>query len=128
MKNWKLEDNIRKDVKNLYRLKKENKAIKARIIRDIRNLFEQGKEDYYEPVKVGHFWSRNYIEYGSDGDRNKILSIEQYLKKIELYLKDITNDLKKSDIWKIHLTIAINFITSKDTVEECVMHSKSDNK
>ena len=37
------------------------------------------------------------------------------------------NDLKKSDSWKIQLTIAINLISSKDTDEECAMHSKSDN-
>ena len=32
-----------------------------------------------------------------------------------------------SDTWKIQLTIAVNFISSKDSDEECVMHSKSDN-
>ena len=32
-----------------------------------------------------------------------------------------------SDIWKIQLTIAINFISSKDHEEEHVMHSKSNN-
>ena len=35
---------------------------------------------------------------------------------------------QKSDTWKIQLTIAINFISSKDVDEESVMHSKSDNK
>ena len=30
-------------------------------------------------------------------------------------------------MWKIQLTIAINFISSKDNNEECVIHSKSDN-
>ena len=34
---------------------------------------------------------------------------------------------KKSDTQKIQLTIAINFISSKDIGEERVMHSKSDN-
>ena len=29
-------------------------------------------------------------------------------------------------MWKIQLTIAINFISSKDNDEECVMHSNSD--
>ena len=43
------------------------------------------------------------------------------------YLKDVINNLKKSDTWKIQLTVAINFISSKDTDEEHVMHSKSDN-
>ena len=32
------------------------------------------------------------------------------------------------DIWKIQLTVAINFISSKDTDEERVMHLRSDNK
>ena len=36
-------------------------------------------------------------------------------------------DLHRSDIWKIQLTIAINFISSKDKKEERVMHSTYDN-
>ena len=43
------------------------------------------------------------------------------------YLKDIINNLKTSQTWKIQLTIASNFISSTDNDEECVMHSKSDN-
>ena len=58
---------------------------------------------------------------------NKTLSIEEYLNKVRPYLKDIITDLKKSDAWKIQLTIAINFMSSKDTDEELVMHSKSGN-
>ena len=34
-----------KDVRNIFRLKKENKAIKDRINRGIRNLFEHEEED-----------------------------------------------------------------------------------
>ena len=49
------------------------------------------------------------------------------LNKIRAYLKDMVNNLKKSDTWKIQLTIAINFISSKDNYEERLMHSKSDN-
>ena len=30
-------------------------------------------------------------------------------------------------MWKIQLTIANNFISSRDNGEECVMHLKSDN-
>ena len=49
-------------------------------------------------------------------------------KKKRISLKDIINDLKISDTWKIQLTITINFISSKDdNDEEHVMHSKSDN-
>ena len=35
-------------------------------------------------------------------------------------------DLPNSDTWKIELTIAINFISSKDAEEEHVMRSRSD--
>ena len=94
----------------------------------MRNLFELEKEYYYKPIREGNFWSRNYIEYESNRNRNKTLSIEEYLIEIRPYLKDIINDLKKSDKWKIQLTIAINFISSKDTDEERVMHLKSGNK
>ena len=40
---------------------------------------------------------------------------------------DIIIDLQESDTWKIQLTIAINFISSKDVAEERVMHSDSGN-
>ena len=55
------------------------------------------EENYYRPVRVGNFWSNNCIEYGSKGDRNKKLSVEEYLNEIRPYLKYIINDLKKFD-------------------------------
>ena len=45
------------------------------------------------------------------------------LDKIRPDLKDIMNDLKKSDAWKVKLTITINLISSKDIDEEHVMKS-----
>ena len=81
-------------------MKKENEATKCRMVRDIRNLFGQKKEDYYRPVRVGNFWSRNYIEYESNNDKTKTLSIGEYLNKIRPSLKDIINNLKKSDTRK----------------------------
>ena len=50
----------------------------------------------------------------------RVLSVEENLDKIRPYLRDIINDLKQSDTWKIQLTI------SEDN-EEHVVHSKSDN-
>ena len=76
---------------------------------------------------MGNFYSNNYIEYESNGGRNKTLSIKEYLDEIKPYLEDI-NNLKKSDIWEDLLTIAVNFISPKDTDEKCVTHSKSENK
>ena len=85
-----------RDIRNLFRLEKENKAIKDRILRDIKNLFEHEKEDenYYQPVGGINFWSNNYIECESNGDRNKTLSVEEYLNKIRPYLKNIINNFK----------------------------------
>ena len=53
-----------KDIRSLFRLEKETKAIKDRILIDIKNLFEHGEwKNYYKPVRVSNFWSNNYIEY-----------------------------------------------------------------
>ena len=57
----------------------------------------------------------------------KHCQLKNILNKIRQYLKNIENDVKKSDAWKIQLTIAINFMFSKDNDEEHVMHSKSYN-
>ena len=78
-------------------------------------------------LKVGNIWSNNYIEKKSNSDKNKTLSDEEYRSKIRPYLQDIINDLRKSVIWKIQLTIKINFISSKDGEEEHIMYSRSDN-
>ena len=46
-------DNIIKNIRNLFRLEKETKAINDRILRDIKNRFEYGQEEnYYKPVRV----------------------------------------------------------------------------
>ena len=66
--------------------------------------------------------------YENNRERSKILSVKEYLVEIKPYLKYIINNLKKSDVQKIHLTIAINFIYSQNNNEERVMHSKSDKK
>ena len=90
------EENIIKSIRNLLILKKENKEIKDRIIRDIRTLFEQ-EDDYYKLIRVGNFWNNNYIEYESNSDRNKDLSLKEYLGKIKTYLSDMIIDLQNSD-------------------------------
>ena len=68
------------------------------------------------------------MKYESSGDRNKNISIKEYLNKIKRYLREIIINLQKSDAWKIQLAIAINFISSKNVDEERAMHSNSNNK
>ena len=83
------------------------------------NLFEHEEEEkHYKLVRVSNFWSNNYIEYESNGDRNKTLSVEEYLNKISPYLKDKINNLKKSDTWKFQLKIANKSIYFIDNDEE----------
>ena len=71
------------------------------MIRDNKNLFEPEKEDYYKPIRVGNFYSNSSIEYESNSDRNKTFSIKEYLDETKPYLKDIINNLKTSDTWRI---------------------------
>ena len=101
----------------------------SKILRDIKILFEyeEKEENFCKPVRLSNFWSNNYIEYKSNGDRNRTLSLEEYPNKTRPYLNDIINNLKKSDSQKIQLTTANNFISSIENHEERVMHSKCDN-
>ena len=55
------EEKIIKDIRNLFRQEKETKAIKDRILRGFKNLFEE--EIYYKPVRVSNVWNKNFIEY-----------------------------------------------------------------
>ena len=101
-------------------------------------------EDYYKPLIARDAFNSSYIQYESKGDKGKNLSIKEYLNMIKLYLSDIKNDHKTcglvrchsgnkswveetSSEWKIQLTMAFNFISSKDSDETRTMHTKSNN-
>ena len=51
------EENIIKDIRNLFGREKETKVIKDQILRDIMNLFEheEEEENYHKPVRVSNF-------------------------------------------------------------------------
>ena len=38
--------------------------------------------------------NNNYIEYDSNGDKNRNLSLDEYLNKIEPYMRNIIIDLQ----------------------------------
>ena len=51
-----------------------NRLIKDRMIRDIRTLFVQEEQkDYYKVMNVSNLLNNSYIEYESNGDRNRNL-------------------------------------------------------
>ena len=49
----------------------------------LSDLLRQSHKDYCEPKKANNFWNNNYIKYESNGDENKNLSIDDYLKKLK---------------------------------------------
>ena len=108
------EGKIIKDIRNLFKSKGKDNAIKDKLLRDIRTLFESDEDDYYKPIRTGNAFSSNYIEYESNGDKNKSLSVKEYRNKTQ-------------GEWKIELTMEINFVSSKDSNETRTMHTKSNN-
>ena len=105
----------------------KKKDINVKVLKDIKTLFESDEEDYYKPIRTGNIFSSNYIEYQSNGNKDKTLFIDDYIDKTERYLNDLIDNHKTKGEWKIQLTMAINFISSKDSDETRTMHTKSDN-
>ena len=49
-----------KMIRNLFRIETEIKGIKDIVLKSIKNLFEYKKEKkYYKPVRVNNFWNNN---------------------------------------------------------------------
>ena len=144
---WEIEKNLLELEKNLFKQKKYyDDNIKYKGIRDVRNLFDLSiDEDYYKPIKTNDSFNNNYIEYESKGDKDKTLSIKEYLDIIRPILSDIINNHKTQGEWKVHsgnntiinyktqgewkirLTMTINIMFSKDSDETRTMHTKSKN-
>ena len=90
------------------------------------------EKDYYKPILVKSSFKGNYKIYDSRGDRNKDLSVKQYIYMIIPYLRDMINDHKTSKTrygeWKIHISMRVHFISSKDTGETRTVYVLSDNE
>ena len=72
-------------------------------MRDVKGLFDLSiDEDYYKPIITNTAFNNNYIQCGSRGNKDKILSISKYLYMIRPYLSDIINDHKTQGEWRIH--------------------------
>lgn len=75
---------------------------------------------YHKPVKTGDVVDKKQIKYKSKGDENEIVSIEECLKNIRPCFSDMINNFRTSGACKIHLTIKIIFMYSKDVDEKRV--------
>lgn len=64
--------------------------------------------------------------------KSRVIEIKSYQFKNILirlpYSGNMINHLKTKSKWKIQLSVAIDFMPSKDTNETRAMYSKSDNK
>ena len=86
------------------------------------------EEDYYKPILVKSSFKGNYKYYESRGDKEKRLSVKQYLNKITPYLYDLINDHRIARrVWKIQISMRANFISSKDTGKIRTIYIWSDN-
>ena len=142
-----IERNLTELEESLFKTKKyyDYDDIEHKGIRNVKDLFDLLiDEDCYEPIITKGAFDDNYIQYGSRGDKGKNLSIKKYLNMIRPYLSDKINDHKTQGKWKIHsgnkiiehktqsewkiqLTMAIDFISSKDSDEARTMNAKSNN-
>ena len=72
-------------------------------IRDIGNLFNQPTDEgYYKPIKTKSAFNGNYIEYESNGDKDKNLSAKEYLNMVRPNLSNVINDHKTPKNLKVH--------------------------
>ena len=74
---------------------------------DIKHLFDEvSKTDYYKPILVKSSFKGNYKYYETRGDKEKRLSVKQYLNKITPHLYDlINNHMIARRVWKIQISM-----------------------
>ena len=101
----------------------------------MENLFtndDDNDDNYYKPILVKTSLKNNYKYCESRGDKDKKLSVKQYIYKIIPYLSDLINDHKtirnESNEWKIQINKHVTFIYSNDTGETHTIFAWSDNE
>ena len=106
---------------------------KQKGIKYLEHLFKEinDDDDDYKPILANSSFNESYKEYESRGDKDKTLSIEQYLNKIIPYLKELINNDKAinngSNEWKIQLNIYIKFVSLIDTKDIRTFYVWSEN-
>ena len=61
----------------------------------MKDLFDLSiDEDYYKPIITKGSFNNSYIQYESKGNKDKILTVNDYLDIIRPHLSNIINDHK----------------------------------
>ena len=97
-----IEQNYTELEESLFRLNKyyDYDDVEYKGIRDVENLFSEvafnqsTDKHYYKPIKTNSAFNGNYIEYQSEGDKDKNLSPKEYFDMIRPYLNNTVNDHK----------------------------------
>ena len=99
-------------------------------IRELEKLFgDIDNDDYYKAALVKSSFRNNYEYYEIREDKDKELSVKQYLYMVMSGLALLINK-KKNDRteWKIQLNMAVNFISTDDTGKIRTFYVHSDNE
>ena len=100
----KIEKNLDELERNIFKTKKYygHDDAECKRMKDIEGLFDSSTDKYYyKPIIVNSAFSNNHIQYENKGDKDKILTVDEYLDRIRPYLVDIINDHKTQSEWKI---------------------------
>ena len=133
-KKEKIDDNLLKLVNKLNEKEKyhDRDDLDYHGLRDIENVFDKSNDDCYKPILVKSSFNESYKYYESRGDKDKKLSIGQYLNLIKPYSIDLINENKaietSSNEWKIQINMHIIFVSLGDTGEVCTVFVWSDNE
>ena len=87
-------------------------SIKEKVIFGIMMTLNK-EEDYYESKRVRNVWNNNYIEYESNGDKNRNLSLDEYRNKIKTYLRNMIINLQNSAAQNIQLQLKLTLFLQK---------------
>ena len=101
-------------------------------IRELENLFtndDYNGDNYYKLALIRSSFKNNYEYYEIRGDKDKKLSIKQYLYMVMPGLADLINKKKNDRVeCKIQLNMGVNFISTNDTGEIRTFYVRSDNE
>ena len=74
-----------------------------KLILKVKQPKKNNRKDVYKPIKISGAFSDNFVEYQSNGNRDRSISIARYLNNIKEHLRKLINDKKKNGEWKIQL-------------------------